>query len=450
MRAPPRACRTSDRTGTFRIISSRSAIRARASPGAYLASRILLRHHLGRRPSRRTRRSNSRADGSSTCSSFGPHPDDLEIGLGGTIAHHAARGLRVGLCDLTAGEMGSNGTVDERLAEAEAARAVLGAAWRENLRLARPPDRQSIPDISRSGRRLHPPSSAARRGRRRTGRIGIPIMWRRAPCSPKRSSTRASSDTTAGEEEAWKPEWVCYYFINDGDKPSFVVDVSAHYEQKRRALDCHVTQFRRPGEGSRHGRHAPEHADVPAAHREPRRAVRRARRRHVGRGLRRARTDPAPNPVENTVNIGIVCYASIGGSGIVATELGKMLAFRGHHVHVLSSEHAVSPGRLPARPVVSSRRSADVSGVPRAAVPAGAGEQDRPGVARGTPRHRPRALRRAARDGGISGPPDSGGVERRDRAARSSRRCTARTSRCSARTAPTRRSSRSRSSSRTA
>ena len=57
---------------------------------------------------------------------FGPHPDDLEIGLGGTIAKHAARGDRVGLCDLTAGEMGYNGTVDERLAEAEAARSVLG------------------------------------------------------------------------------------------------------------------------------------------------------------------------------------------------------------------------------------------------------------------------------------------------------------------------------------
>ena len=42
------------------------------------------------------------------------------------------RGPRVGLCDLTAGELGSNGTPEERLAEAEAAR-VLGAAWRENL-----------------------------------------------------------------------------------------------------------------------------------------------------------------------------------------------------------------------------------------------------------------------------------------------------------------------------
>ena len=64
---------------------------------------------------------------------FGPHPDDLEIGAGGTVAKHAAMGLRVGLVDLTQGEMGSNGTVDQRLAEAEEARKVLGAAWRTNL-----------------------------------------------------------------------------------------------------------------------------------------------------------------------------------------------------------------------------------------------------------------------------------------------------------------------------
>src|ERR1041384_4641954 len=70
---------------------------------------------------------------------FGPHPDDLEIGAGGTVAKHTAMGLRVGLCDLTAGEMGSNGTVEERLAEAEAARVVLGATWRVMLRL---PDRE--------------------------------------------------------------------------------------------------------------------------------------------------------------------------------------------------------------------------------------------------------------------------------------------------------------------
>src|SRR5881296_522339 len=70
---------------------------------------------------------------------FGPHPDDIEIGLGATIARHTASGFTVGLCDLTAGEMGSNRTIEQRLAEGEAARAVLGAAWREILRW---PDRQ--------------------------------------------------------------------------------------------------------------------------------------------------------------------------------------------------------------------------------------------------------------------------------------------------------------------
>ena len=65
---------------------------------------------------------------------FGPHPDDLEIGVGGTIARHAAEGHTVGLCDLTEGEMSSNGTVAERRDEGAAAARVLGAVWRENLR----------------------------------------------------------------------------------------------------------------------------------------------------------------------------------------------------------------------------------------------------------------------------------------------------------------------------
>ena len=51
--------------------------------------------------------------------------------------------------------------------------------------------------------------------------------------------------------EAWKPEWICYYFINDSATPSFVVDVSDHYEQKRQALDCHASQFTPPAQTAR-------------------------------------------------------------------------------------------------------------------------------------------------------------------------------------------------------
>jgi bacillithiol biosynthesis deacetylase BshB1 len=49
-------------------------------------------------------------------------------------------------------------------------------------------------------------------------------------------------------DEAWKVEWICYYFINDSVTPSFLIDVTAHYERKRQALDCHSSQFRQqPG-----------------------------------------------------------------------------------------------------------------------------------------------------------------------------------------------------------
>ena len=65
---------------------------------------------------------------------FGPHPDDIEIGLGGTIARHTAVGDQVGLCDLTEGELSSNGTVETRRSEAAAAARVLGAVFRENLK----------------------------------------------------------------------------------------------------------------------------------------------------------------------------------------------------------------------------------------------------------------------------------------------------------------------------
>jgi N-acetylglucosamine malate deacetylase 1 len=171
---------------------------------------------------------------------FGPHPDDLEIGLGGTIAKHAALGYRVGLCDLTAGEMGSNGTIDERLAEAEAARAVLGAAWRINLRWA---DRA----IGRDADHVRAAAKVVREARART--IAIPYWSDRHPDHVAASQVLTEAAFNAGLRRydagaaPWKPDWICYYFINDSAPPSFVVDVSDCYERKRQALACHRTQF---------------------------------------------------------------------------------------------------------------------------------------------------------------------------------------------------------------
>ena len=172
---------------------------------------------------------------------IGPHPDDIEIGIGGIVAKHAALGFRVGLCDLTAGEMGSNGTTDERLAEAEAARVVLGAAWRVNLRV---PDRAIGSDAG------HARSVASLIRGAQPKVVAIPYWSDRHPDHVAASHLLTEGVFNAGlrrypaDGEAWKPESICYYFINDAATPSFVVDVSDHYDTKRRALACHVSQFR--------------------------------------------------------------------------------------------------------------------------------------------------------------------------------------------------------------
>jgi bacillithiol biosynthesis deacetylase BshB1 len=176
---------------------------------------------------------------------IGPHPDDIEIGMGGTVAKHSALGCLVGMCDLTAGEMGSNGTVEERIAEAENARRVLSAAWRVNLRL---PDRA----LGSSDDHARLVAGLVRRSRPKA--VAIPYWSDRHPDHVAASRLLTDGVFNAGlrrytaDGDAWKPEWICYYFINDSVVPSFVIDVSEQYEKKRQALACHVTQFRPAGQ----------------------------------------------------------------------------------------------------------------------------------------------------------------------------------------------------------
>lgn len=180
---------------------------------------------------------------------FGPHPDDIEIGFGGAVALHAARGFKVGLCDLTQGEMGSNGTIEDRMAEAEAARAVLGAEWRMNLRW---PDGgiyetpEHVLDIVRLVRTARPRV------------VAIPYWEDRHPDHRAASETLSRAVFKSGlrrftadaDLPAHRPERVCYYFINDEAPISFGLDVSSVYDKKRQALDCHRTQFTTAASGS--------------------------------------------------------------------------------------------------------------------------------------------------------------------------------------------------------
>lgn len=72
---------------------------------------------------------------------FGAHPDDVELGAGATIAKEISLGKKVGIVDLTRGELGTRGTPEIRAIEAKKAAAILGVSIRENLGLA---DRKSV------------------------------------------------------------------------------------------------------------------------------------------------------------------------------------------------------------------------------------------------------------------------------------------------------------------
>lgn len=179
---------------------------------------------------------------------FGPHPDDIEIGMGGTVARHTAVGHRVGLCDLTRGELGTNGTPDERMREAAEAGKVLGAAWRVNL---------EWPDggIEGTADQIRSAVELIRRARPKT--VALPHWRDRHPDHEAASRVliravfKSRLRRYVAEGEPWTGEWICYYFINEAVRPSFVIDVSDHYETKRRALACHKSQFTPSDAGAR-------------------------------------------------------------------------------------------------------------------------------------------------------------------------------------------------------
>ncbi len=176
---------------------------------------------------------------------FAPHPDDAELGVGGILALHAARGLQVGVVDLTAGEMGDNGDVAERAAEAAAAARALGLAARENLGL--PDGRLAVTEEA-----VAAVVAALRRHRPRL----VLAPWGEDPHPDHRAAAEivAAALFKAGLRKylpdlpPHRPARLLRYFINTEAVPSLIVDVSSVYDRKEAALAAHRSQFRRdPG-----------------------------------------------------------------------------------------------------------------------------------------------------------------------------------------------------------
>ena len=176
----------------------------------------------------------------------GPHPDDVELFCGGTIARLVQLGHRVGIVDLTEGELASNGTVDERRAEASAAAEVLGVAVRENLGL---PDGGLLPGTDDT--QVAPVVDAIRRLSPEL--MLIPWVEARHPDHAAAGHLLRRAAFLAGLRKyrpavpaASRPR-VLYYQMRFRFTPSFVVDISPALETKTRAILCHRSQVQPSG-----------------------------------------------------------------------------------------------------------------------------------------------------------------------------------------------------------
>ncbi len=172
-----------------------------------------------------------------------PHPDDAELGLGGTIAKLIASGWKVGILDLTSGEPTPLGSVEARRAETAAANAAIGDPWRHNLGL---PNRNLEPTL------IHR-RAVAEVFRKVRPRLLFAPFWEDAHpdhaaatklVEDARFWSKLSKSDLAGEP--FHPARVLYYFsvhLKIVERPSFVVDVSEFAEAKRAALNCYKTQL---------------------------------------------------------------------------------------------------------------------------------------------------------------------------------------------------------------
>jgi len=176
---------------------------------------------------------------------IGVHPDDIELSCSGTLLAHISMGKKVGLLDLTRGEMGTRGTIETRKEESENAKKLMGALFRDNagmkdglfqygeeniLKLVNL-IRMSKPEIilCNAITDRHPDHGRASK-----------LVSDAAYYS---GLSKIESWDGENRQDAWRPTAVYHYIQDRHIEPDFVVDVSAHWKKKMELIKCFKTQF---------------------------------------------------------------------------------------------------------------------------------------------------------------------------------------------------------------
>jgi bacillithiol biosynthesis deacetylase BshB1 len=177
---------------------------------------------------------------------IGAHPDDVELGCSGILIKEVKRGKKVGIVDLTQGELGTRGTVETRYQEAADAAKIMGVQVRENLKMR---DGFFVNDEAHQMQLI-----AALRKYKPEIVIGN-ILEDRHPdhgkagnliydaCFLSGLTQVKTKDEHGAEQEKWRPKYLLHYLQDRFYEPNIIVDVTDVWEQRMESIKAYKTQF---------------------------------------------------------------------------------------------------------------------------------------------------------------------------------------------------------------
>jgi bacillithiol biosynthesis deacetylase BshB1 len=180
---------------------------------------------------------------------IGAHPDDIELSAAGSLLKHIASGYKVGLLDLSQGELGTRGSAELRRQEGEVARNLLGALSRENVKLADgffEHNETSIKRIIPFLRSHRPDIVLANALKDRHPDHGRAAKLTADACYYSGLQKIISVDSQGQEQSRWRPRAIYHYIQDFYTDPDIVVDISDHLEKKIDVIKAFRSQFYNP------------------------------------------------------------------------------------------------------------------------------------------------------------------------------------------------------------
>ncbi len=179
---------------------------------------------------------------------FGAHPDDVELGCGATLAKEISLGKKVGIIDLTQGELGTRGSAELRLKEAIKAKDILGAMVRENLGFADGffvNDRTHQLEIIKVLRKYQPDIVLCNAidDRHIDHSKGSKLVSDACFLS---GLLKIKTESDGASQEKWRPKEVYHYIQWKNIKPDFVINVSGFMDKKVASVKAYASQFYDP------------------------------------------------------------------------------------------------------------------------------------------------------------------------------------------------------------